>query len=60
MVKLFMAEKKKKTNLIRLKCSECQRINYYTTKRKTLEKKLELKKFCRWCKKHTTHKESKK
>jgi large subunit ribosomal protein L33 len=55
-----MAEKKKKTILIRLKCSECQRVNYYKYKNKALDKKLEFKKYCKWCKKHTTHKESKK
>jgi len=47
-------------NLIKLRCSDCKRINYYTRKKKTLEKKLELKKFCRWCRKHTIHKEAKK
>ena len=47
-------------NLIRLKCSICSRKNYYTTKnKKTIEKKIELKKFCKWCRKHTLHKEAK-
>jgi len=45
---------------IHLKCSECKEQNYTTTRSKTLEKKLELKKFCRHCKKHTTHTEVKK
>lgn len=50
--------------LIQLKCGTCKRINYYIGKSKgkdpkSAEKKLELKKFCKWCKKHTIHKESK-
>lgn len=51
----------KKEFMIKLACDVCKRINYYTRKnKKTIEKKLELKKFCRFCKKHTLHKESKK
>ncbi|MDP3052394.1 MAG: 50S ribosomal protein L33 [bacterium] len=47
--------------LIRLKCAVCKRVNYYTRKnKKTVEKKLEYKKHCKWCKKHTIHKEAKK
>lgn len=46
-------------NLLRLKCSECSKKNYYTTKnKKKVERKLEMKKFCKWCRKHTTHKET--
>ncbi len=55
-----MAKSKFSENLIKLRCSICKRINYYTRKKKTLERKLELKKFCRWCRKHTVHKELKK
>ena len=48
-------------NLIKLQCTECKRINYYSHKnRKTLKNKLELKKFCKWDKKSTLHKEMKK
>ncbi|MDA1334571.1 MAG: 50S ribosomal protein L33 [bacterium] len=48
-------------NLIRLKCSECKRYNYYAHKNiRRVEKKLELKKHCKWCKTHTSHKENKK
>ncbi|GIW66399.1 MAG: 50S ribosomal protein L33 [Candidatus Parcubacteria bacterium] len=50
----------KTRNLVRLKCSQCQRANYYYWKKKGAEKKLELNKFCKWCKKHTKHKESRK
>jgi len=48
-------------NLIKLKCSKCGNVNYYTRKnKKTIQKKIELKKYCNTCKKHTLHKESKK
>ncbi|MBW2646908.1 MAG: 50S ribosomal protein L33 [Deltaproteobacteria bacterium] len=47
-------------NLIKFECSECKRINYHSRKNKKLLKdRLELKKFCKWCKKHTLHKETK-
>jgi len=52
-----MAKKKKAT---KLKCSECGSVNYHTFKTNIMkEEKLELKKFCVKCKKHTLHKESK-
>jgi len=51
---------KKKKPIIKLQCSECKEINYYTKKSKGLEGKLELKKFCKKCKRHTLHKEGKK
>jgi len=48
-------------NLIKFQCKKCERINYYSRKnKKTAQKKLELKKFCKWCKKHTLHRELKK
>ncbi|MEK7652796.1 MAG: 50S ribosomal protein L33 [Patescibacteria group bacterium] len=48
-------------NLIKLQCTVCKRTNYYTSKnKKTIDKKIELKKYCKWCKAHTPHKESKK
>lgn len=55
-----MADKKKKHNIIKLKCSVCKRLNYYLKLKKSVEKKkkLELKKFCKWCRKHVLHKES--
>ncbi|MBI4276678.1 50S ribosomal protein L33 [Candidatus Uhrbacteria bacterium] len=47
-------------NLIKLECTECKRANYHTTKnKKTVKARLELKKHCKWCKKHTVHKETK-
>lgn len=47
--------------LIRLACGKCKRINYWSRKNKKLvERKIELKKHCKWCKVHTMHKEAKK
>ncbi|MEK7582291.1 MAG: 50S ribosomal protein L33 [Patescibacteria group bacterium] len=47
-------------NLLRMKCQVCKRANYYTTKnKKKVERKLEYKKFCKFCTKHTVHKETK-
>ncbi|OHA15575.1 MAG: 50S ribosomal protein L33 [Candidatus Tagabacteria bacterium RIFCSPLOWO2_01_FULL_42_9] len=48
-------------NLIKLQCENCKRINYWTRKnKKKVERKIEFKKFCKWCRKRTPHKESKK
>ena len=56
-----MAEGKFTKQLVRLRCSECGKVNYQTRKNsKSVERKLEFKKFCKWCRKHTLHKESKK
>ncbi|HOK23151.1 MAG TPA: 50S ribosomal protein L33 [Candidatus Hydrothermia bacterium] len=44
---------------IALVCSECKRKNYYTTKNKDKKEKLEISKYCKFCGKHTPHKESK-
>lgn len=53
-----MAKVKYSDNLIGLKCAVCSRRNYYTRKNKKLvERKIELSKFCPWCRKHTKHKE---
>ncbi|MCD6270732.1 50S ribosomal protein L33 [bacterium] len=51
---------KKKKSFVKLQCQECKQINYYTQKSKNVEGKLELKKFCKHCRKHTLHKETKK
>ena len=41
-------------------CSEFKQRNYNTTKnKKNNPDRLEMKKYCRFCKKHTLHKESK-
>ncbi|MGI6196026.1 MAG: 50S ribosomal protein L33 [Eubacteriales bacterium] len=45
---------------ITLVCSECKQRNYDSTKNKKNDPdRLELKKYCRFCRKHTLHKESK-
>ncbi|MBU2597612.1 MAG: 50S ribosomal protein L33 [Actinobacteria bacterium] len=42
-----------------LACTICKRRNYTTEKNKTnTRERLELKKYCKWCKKHTIHKET--
>ena len=52
---------KKKKLMVKMKCQECKRVNYYTPKsKKMIGEKLELKKYCKWCRKHVAHKEGKK
>lgn len=47
--------------LIKLACQKCKRVNYWSRKNKKLvERKIELKKWCKWCKLQTPHKEAKK
>ena len=52
----------KKKPFTKLRCEVCKRVNYFTRKSKqeANERKLEFKKFCRWCRKTTLHKEAKK
>ena len=46
--------------VITLVCTECKRKNYTTQKnKKNIKERLELSKFCNWCRKHTKHKEEK-
>ncbi|MBI4845735.1 MAG: 50S ribosomal protein L33 [Candidatus Omnitrophica bacterium] len=46
--------------LITLACNECKNRNYHSTKNKKKHTdRLELKKFCRSCRKHTHHRETK-
>ena len=46
--------------IVILACSECKRRNYTTTKnKKTMTGKLEIKKYCKFDKKRTLHKETK-
>lgn len=46
--------------LIKLECTDCKRINYYSQKnKKKIKDRLEIKKFCKHCKTHTPHKETK-
>lgn len=51
---------KYKEKLIGFECAACKRITYYSKKnKKTIKEKLQLNKFCKFCKKHTPHKETK-
>ena len=44
---------------IRLACTECKRRNYATVKnKKNTTGRVELKKFCPWCRTHTVHRET--
>ncbi|MBN1618265.1 50S ribosomal protein L33 [Candidatus Dojkabacteria bacterium] len=53
-----MAKKEIKT-VIALQCSECKSKNYTTYKSKQLQGKLNTKKHCNVCGKHTVHNETK-
>jgi large subunit ribosomal protein L33 len=56
---IIMATGKK--SLIKLQCTGCKNINYFSRKTKKVgDKKLELKKYCKFERKHTVHKEGKK
>ncbi len=47
-------------NIITLSCTECKQKNYTTTKNKrTMQSRLELKKFCKFCRAHKIHRETK-
>ncbi|MBB31566.1 MAG: 50S ribosomal protein L33 [Gemmatimonadetes bacterium] len=46
-------------DLITLACSDCSRRNYSTDKNRRLHPdRVEFKKYCRFCRKHTLHRES--
>lgn len=48
-----------KRPMVTLACTECKRRNYNTTKNKINHRdRLELKKHCPWCRKHTLHRET--
>jgi large subunit ribosomal protein L33 len=46
-------------NLIKLECTVCRKVNYHSSKNKKIKVRLELRKFCKTCKKTTPHKETK-
>jgi large subunit ribosomal protein L33 len=47
-------------DILQLACQKCRRRNYSTTKnKKKTSERLEMRKFCRFCRAHTDHKESK-
>ncbi|MDP1760187.1 MAG: 50S ribosomal protein L33 [Candidatus Woesebacteria bacterium] len=56
-----MAQGKFAEKLIKLRCNTCKHLNYFKRKnKKSVERKIELKKFCKWCRKHVIHKEVRK
>jgi len=47
-------------NMIKMECSNCKRTNYFSHKnKKTLKDILEISKYCKFCRKHILHKETK-
>ena len=45
---------------VTLACTECKQRNYNTTiNKKNNPDRIDLQKYCKFCKKHTTHKETK-
>ena len=47
-------------DMITLECPECKRRNYASFRNKrTGSERLTLQKYCRWCRRHTAHKEIK-
>ena len=55
---IYMAAKGPREN-ITLECTECKRRNYTTSKNKRNNTdRLEIVKYCKFCKKRTTHKET--
>ncbi len=56
-----MAQGKFSEKLVKLRCVACKHSNYTAHKnKKVVERKIELKKFCNWCRAQTVHKEAKK
>ena len=52
--------KKENRMVVTLECTECKRRNYTTEKNKKNDTaRIELKKYCRWDKRHTLHRETK-
>ena len=50
---------KVKREIIGLKCEVCNKGNYTSYKSKNMKEKMEKKKYCGYCHKHTLHKETK-
>ena len=47
-------------SLVTMACTECKQRNYQTNKNKKNDPdRIELNKYCKFCKKHTLHKETK-
>ncbi|MGV8025836.1 MAG: 50S ribosomal protein L33 [Anaerolineaceae bacterium] len=55
-----MAKKKDVRPIITLECTECKERNYTTEKnRRNDPGRMEIEKYCKRCKKHTLHRETK-
>lgn len=55
-----MATAKGGSSIITLQCSDCKERNYTTVKNKRNDPdRLDLRKFCRRCRQHTQHRETK-
>jgi len=47
-------------NMIKMECTVCKAVTHHSHKnKKILKERLELSKYCRFCKKNTLHKETK-
>ncbi|MDD5749593.1 MAG: 50S ribosomal protein L33 [Patescibacteria group bacterium] len=47
-------------NLAKLECTECKSVNYNSRRnKKTIKERLTMKKYCKTCKAHILHKETK-
>lgn len=56
----ILAEVEYMRTKITLACTECKQRNYNTTKeKKNHPERMEIKKYCRFCRTHTLHKETK-
>lgn len=54
-----MAKASDKRIAVTLECQQCKRRNYITTKNKTNNReRIEMKKYCKWDRQHTLHKET--
>ena len=54
-----MPKEKKKRQIVTLACTACKRRTYTTTKNRTNHPaRLELNKFCRFCRGHVLHRET--
>ena len=54
-----MAKKEGNRPKITLACTNCKRRNYNTVKNRVNDRdRIELKKYCRWCRSHTLHRET--
>ena len=54
-----MAKKEGNRTKITLACTDCRRRNYNTVKNRVNDRdRIEFNKYCRWCRRHTLHRET--